>query len=795
MSHHFKRHEFESNTKKNGHEKVEGEEEEDNFEYSEEENEGKREIIEKNKNWHLKEKDEFEFLPPMEMGPPQDHSSTIGRSKFGKSNFGATAKKNYFSSDEEVENEENDTQELEEERLEVLEKNKNWHLKNQDEFEFLPPMEMGSPQNNALNSSKFGKSKFNQPISNSSDEENEELEDNEDEDQNQEVDDDEKEKEEERIELLEKNKDWHLKGKEEFEYLPPLEQGPPTSFGKSSFGKSNFGKTSHSSEEEEEESEDEIEKDEGISSKDEGNEILEKDKNWHLKGKEEFNYLPPLEQGPPTSFGKSNFGKSNFGKKSYSSEEEEEEEELNNDVEVNILEKDKNWHLKDQNEFEFLPPMEMGPPQTKSNFGKSKFTKRVDSSEEEVEEGKEKDHDTNEFIEKNKDWHLKGNEEFEYLPPLEGDVIKTSLSRSRFGKPKPRSKLKPKSKYNFSGDGLEIEGDDDDEKEKKTESREKDKNWHLKGNEDFDYLPPLDMGSNQTNSLSSKFGKSKFGAKPKNNVDEDELEIEEKEKEKEAPTTTTPTKSTTTNSNKTSKRSSLIIGNESQSSKKLTNPFKKKYSKNWLNEANHLESESNDSLSSESFEIPKKSKFKRKFLNWNTFGGEEEESKTHDEEKDTPQDTVSPTFSKRKHQLEQKEKEKTPEDYTPRKGLELRRSSIPTILPTEVDRIKNYQEENFKSHSKKKSLDWTPKNSNRKSMIEPIPIAEDEILPEEKEIVKETSVIDRKIEDGNKMVNQYMILFELGRGAFGKVKLCVDVETQQHYVIFLFSFPFFFFFF
>lgn len=723
MSHHFKRHEFESNTKKNGHEKVEGEEEEDNFEYSEEENEGKREIIEKNKNWHLKEKDEFEFLPPMEMGPPQDHSSTIGRSKFGKSNFGATAKKNYFSSDEEVENEENDTQELEEERLEVLEKNKNWHLKNQDEFEFLPPMEMGSPQNNALNSSKFGKSKFNQPISNSSDEENEELEDNEDEDQNQEVDDDEKEKEEERIELLEKNKDWHLKGKEEFEYLPPL------------------------------------------------------------------------EQGPPTSFGKSNFGKSNFGKKSYSSEEEEEEEELNNDVEVNILEKDKNWHLKDQNEFEFLPPMEMGPPQTKSNFGKSKFTKRVDSSEEEVEEGKEKDHDTNEFIEKNKDWHLKGNEEFEYLPPLEGDVIKTSLSRSRFGKPKPRSKLKPKSKYNFSGDGLEIEGDDDDEKEKKTESREKDKNWHLKGNEDFDYLPPLDMGSNQTNSLSSKFGKSKFGAKPKNNVDEDELEIEEKEKEKEAPTTTTPTKSTTTNSNKTSKRSSLIIGNESQSSKKLTNPFKKKYSKNWLNEANHLESESNDSLSSESFEIPKKSKFKRKFLNWNTFGGEEEESKTHDEEKDTPQDTVSPTFSKRKHQLEQKEKEKTPEDYTPRKGLELRRSSIPTILPTEVDRIKNYQEENFKSHSKKKSLDWTPKNSNRKSMIEPIPIAEDEILPEEKEIVKETSVIDRKIEDGNKMVNQYMILFELGRGAFGKVKLCVDVETQQHYVIFLFSFPFFFFFF
>lgn len=37
-------------------------------------------------------------------------------------------------------------------------------------------------------------------------------------------------------------------------------------------------------------------------------------------------------------------------------------------------------------------------------------------------------------------------------------------------------------------------------------------------------------------------------------------------------------------------------------------------------------------------------------------------------------------------------------------------------------------------------------------------------------------------ETGQKMINHYTVLHELGRGAYGKVKLCVDMETNQQYV-------------
>ena len=32
---------------------------------------------------------------------------------------------------------------------------------------------------------------------------------------------------------------------------------------------------------------------------------------------------------------------------------------------------------------------------------------------------------------------------------------------------------------------------------------------------------------------------------------------------------------------------------------------------------------------------------------------------------------------------------------------------------------------------------------------------------------------------GNKMINKYMIVRELGRGVHGKVKLCRDTETNE----------------
>lgn len=50
--------------------------------------------------------------------------------------------------------------------------------------------------------------------------------------------------------------------------------------------------------------------------------------------------------------------------------------------------------------------------------------------------------------------------------------------------------------------------------------------------------------------------------------------------------------------------------------------------------------------------------------------------------------------------------------------------------------------------------------------------------------MKETHVIVRDYDPntGNKIINKYMILKELGRGCHGKVKLCVDLETGEQWV-------------
>ena len=50
--------------------------------------------------------------------------------------------------------------------------------------------------------------------------------------------------------------------------------------------------------------------------------------------------------------------------------------------------------------------------------------------------------------------------------------------------------------------------------------------------------------------------------------------------------------------------------------------------------------------------------------------------------------------------------------------------------------------------------------------------------------VKETHTIvrDYDTETGNKMINNYMIIGELGRGMHGKVKLAMDCETNQKWV-------------
>jgi hypothetical protein len=49
--------------------------------------------------------------------------------------------------------------------------------------------------------------------------------------------------------------------------------------------------------------------------------------------------------------------------------------------------------------------------------------------------------------------------------------------------------------------------------------------------------------------------------------------------------------------------------------------------------------------------------------------------------------------------------------------------------------------------------------------------------------IKETSTIIKDVDDqGNKIINHFLILQELGRGVHGKVKLCRDILTNQEWV-------------
>lgn len=50
-------------------------------------------------------------------------------------------------------------------------------------------------------------------------------------------------------------------------------------------------------------------------------------------------------------------------------------------------------------------------------------------------------------------------------------------------------------------------------------------------------------------------------------------------------------------------------------------------------------------------------------------------------------------------------------------------------------------------------------------------------------VVKESSFATLAVdEDGNKMLNEYIILSNLGAGSYGKVKLCMHAKTEKPFV-------------
>jgi hypothetical protein len=53
---------------------------------------------------------------------------------------------------------------------------------------------------------------------------------------------------------------------------------------------------------------------------------------------------------------------------------------------------------------------------------------------------------------------------------------------------------------------------------------------------------------------------------------------------------------------------------------------------------------------------------------------------------------------------------------------------------------------------------------------------------DKRKVIQTSKIIKDVDPHGNKMVNHFVILNELGRGVHGKVKLCRDIETGQEFV-------------
>lgn len=92
--------------------------------------------------------------------------------------------------------------------------------------------------------------------------------------------------------------------------------------------------------------------------------------------------------------------------------------------------------------------------------------------------------------------------------------------------------------------------------------------------------------------------------------------------------------------------------------------------------------------------------------------------------------------------------------------------------------------ENVSKHDTKKDLTELKSQSNGSQTN----TKSNEVAPTQnntikrKYIPKETHEIIKGLDnEGNKVINQYTLLSELGAGSFSKVKLCIDIKTHTYY--------------
>jgi len=118
-------------------------------------------------------------------------------------------------------------------------------------------------------------------------------------------------------------------------------------------------------------------------------------------------------------------------------------------------------------------------------------------------------------------------------------------------------------------------------------------------------------------------------------------------------------------------------------------------------------------------------------------------------------------------------------------------NSVKNSSVTKNDELEGSGMKNFMSVSDKKGHSRLNSHSKKKGDNEILNIKTDSLNAKQDSetissdfSVKETNVMIRDYDPktGRKMINNYVVVKEVGRGCHGKVKLCYDINTNEEYV-------------
>jgi hypothetical protein len=124
-------------------------------------------------------------------------------------------------------------------------------------------------------------------------------------------------------------------------------------------------------------------------------------------------------------------------------------------------------------------------------------------------------------------------------------------------------------------------------------------------------------------------------------------------------------------------------------------------------------------------------------------------------------------------------------EKVPENDENLENSQIKTSVPTKMPSMMGLDSAiPVRKDSSIGSLTMVPKSPVYLNVDNSMNMGVNRSLKRTKSTVIETSILDKTVDDdGQKKINQYVLIKEIGRGGFGKVKLAVNQESKEQFAI------------